>query len=123
MSCSSYKQAVKALEVYIERGLSAIDELDHDHIDHALKLLQKQRAAWHNFIALEADLSSSDQDQLQKVVYKLRKNIDKIQEQLADKVSLTMAGLEQKKAMVKREKTKIGRFKKAPVTQTFAQSV
>lgn len=50
---SSAKKAVVALGVYLERGRLALAAIDRQDINEFLDLLDKRRAAFHNFRALD----------------------------------------------------------------------
>ena len=47
-------QAVRALEVYLERGQAALASLEQGNADQAAALLRKRNAAFQNFRALDA---------------------------------------------------------------------
>lgn len=50
---TSAQKAVQALNVYLERGKLALAAMDKDDTSEFLALLDKRRAAFHNFRALD----------------------------------------------------------------------
>lgn len=48
------QQARRILNVYLERGQTALAELRSDNVDAALAILRLRKAAFHNFRAIDA---------------------------------------------------------------------
>ncbi len=115
----------KILQIFGDRGLSALQAIEHEDWEEFEHAMRQRNAAYHNFRAVDFILSARRQDYLMhENLLALGKRIMETDSLLTEAIDKKRQKLAEKLQKIRNHKTKIGRFYSGQVEQAgFQKSI